>query len=277
MSYKETATLKRTTEETKEKVLALYLEGKSQSYIERTLQMTRKTIRTILKENDIHYKSKSEQWRIRYGNTLKEDVFETITPESAYWIGMLYTDGHIGAGNRGYNIEFGLHIQDKDHLQKYLNFLESNNPIQDDTRGGYCRVRIGSERIHKSLQNLGFTNQKSYDAIPHKSLENSKDFWRGCVDGDGGIYNPYKKHGSRQLSLCGTKDTIERFILFCEENCHLHNTKKPTRHGGKCLYEVSYYGREAEAIAALLYKDSPVHLDRKYQIYQDWFGKSEIM
>lgn len=270
------ATLKRTTEETKQKVLALYLEGKSQLQIEKTLKMTRKTIRTILKENDIHYKTKSEQWRIRYGNTLKEDVFETITPESAYWLGMLYTDGHIGSGNRGYNIEFGLHIQDQEHLKKYLKFLNSSNKIIEDSRGGYSRVRIGSEKLHRSLQNLGLNNRKSWDAIPHDSVKNSKDFWRGCVDGDGGIYKPYYKGGSKQLSLCGTKETIEGFIVFCKENVTIYNNKLPTRHGGQCLYEVSYYGKEAEAIATLLYKDSTTHLDRKYQIWKDWNLESPI-
>ena len=30
--------------------------------------------------------------------------------------------------------------------------------------------------------------QKSYDAAPHESVQNNKNFWRGCVDGDGGDY-----------------------------------------------------------------------------------------
>jgi len=254
-------------------VLKLYEEGKSQTYIEKELNLTRKTIRELLKNKEIHYKSKSEQWRLRYGNTLKEDVFETITPESAYWIGMLYTDGHIGGEDaRGYNVELGLQISDFHHIEKYQNFLECSNEIDyiPERESPSVRLRVGSERLHQSLRNLGFTNQKSYDAIPHETLKNNRDFWRGCIDGDGGIYNRTKKQASRQLFLCGTLDTIVCFICFCEDNLQLYNKKLPTRCSGINHYQISYYGKEVEQIADLLYKNATVYLDRKYKIYQEW-------
>lgn len=251
-----------------EQVKVLYEQGKSQLYIEKELGLTRKTIRELLKSSDIYYKSKSEQWRIRYGNTLKEDVFETITLESAYWIGMLYTDGHITKTTNC--VDLGFHSNDKDHLKKYLGFLHSSNTIEKTSNRNFCRVRIGSERLYKSLQSLGFTNQKSWNAIPPKCLENSRDFWRGCIDGDGGIYNPYSRHGTKQISICGTLDTIIRFIEFCQNNTNITSKKYPTQKEGKCLFAVSYYGKEAEQIADLLYKDSTIYLERKYNIYKSW-------
>lgn len=257
-------------------VIKYYEEGKSQIWIEQNLKMTRKTIREILKNVDVHYKTKSEQWRIRHGNTLKEDVFDTITPESAYWIGMLYTDGHIGSGKRGYNIEFGLHEQDREHLQKFLDYIRSSNIIQNDKRGGYCRVRIGSQKMHESLQRLGFTNQKSYDVVPHKSIKGSRDFWRGCIDGDGGVYSKdmvsYRTH---HIYLCGTLDTVCEFIWFCQEYIGLTSRKYPTQRIGKCLYDISYYGQEAVKIADYLYKDSTTYLDRKYQKYLEIIAQYE--
>ena len=258
-----------------DKVIELYETGHSQLYIEQVLKMTRKTIRELLKSKDVDYRSKSEQWRIRYGNTLREDAFDTITPDSAYWIGMLYTDGHIGSGKRGYNIEFGLHEQDKEHLQKYIDFLGSSNSIQDDKRGCYCRVRIGSQKLFESLQKLGFTNQKSYDAVPHKSVQNSRDFWRGCIDGDGGVYTPYSNKGVCQLSLSGTLDTICGFITFCQDNLFIGQKKYPTRLKGRCLYGISFYAGEAIAIANCLYKDSITYLERKYQKYLQIIGDEQ--
>ena len=62
--YQPTANLSKISEEQKEKVKNLYLEGLSQSQIEKDLKMTRKTIRTILKQTGID-RTKSEQWRKR--------------------------------------------------------------------------------------------------------------------------------------------------------------------------------------------------------------------
>jgi hypothetical protein len=251
--------------------LELYEQGKSQCYIEKELNLTRKTIRELIKNKEVHYKSKSEQWRLRYGHTLKEDAFETITPESAYWIGFLYTDGHItGDKTEGYNVELLIQRGDREHLQKYLDFLECSNRIEDGVSNGndYSRVRIGCRRLHESLKNLGFTNQKSYDAVPHESVQNSKDFWRGCIDGDGGIYNPYQNQLSKHIFFCGTFDSVIGFICFCESNTNIKNRKFPTKHD--TIFQVSYYGKEAEEIADLLYKNATVYLDRKYQIYLNW-------
>lgn len=253
--------------------IKLYEEGKAQIQIEQELNLTRKTLRKLFKEQAKHYKTKSEQWRIRYGNTLREDAFELITPESAYWIGMLYADGHIGSGRREFNVELGLHSNDIEHLKKYQNFLGANGKMSPAPKQDYIRVKIGCERLYKSLQNLGFTNNKSLDAKPHNSVEDDRNFWRGCVDGDGGIYNPYKtKKGKspRQIFLCGTLDTVIGFIVFCEKNSKIINRKFPTKANGKELYEISYYGKEAEMIAELLYKDTAVYLDRKYAVYLSW-------
>ena len=62
-------------------VSILYSEGKPQLYIEQTLKLTRKTIRGILKANpEVKYKTKSEQWLMRYGSTLDETCFDELTP-----------------------------------------------------------------------------------------------------------------------------------------------------------------------------------------------------
>ena len=123
--YKAVANLSNTTEEQKQNVIELYTSGLSQTQIEKDLKMTRKTIRTILKEVD-QDRTKSQQWRLRYGSTLNENAFETLTPESEYWIGFLYADGHI-LGHRGYAVEVGVHTHDKEHLDKFKHIITSDN------------------------------------------------------------------------------------------------------------------------------------------------------
>lgn len=240
----------------KDKVLELYSQGVSQIEIEEELQMTRKTIRELIKSSDLHYKTKSEQWLIRYSNKLNETVFDKLTPEALYWIGFLYADGHI-TKERGYSIELALKKEDREHLMKFKIFLSASNPIRDFKKGEASRIRIGSQKLWQKLKDLGFDNNKSFTAKPHELLKNSRDFWRGVVDGDGGVHTNYKS-----VTLCGTYETIKGFIEFYKSN------KKPSKASGKELYQVHFYGKEADEIADLLYKDSEIYLDRKYEKYK---------
>jgi len=263
-----------------DQVVKLYQEGKSQIYIEQNLHLTRKTIREHLKSVGVKYKTKSEQWLIRWGNSdLREDAFETITPESAYWLGFLYTDGSISGDEReGYTTELLLQRGDKCHIEKYRDFMRSSSKIEDVKPAGRLasRLRIGSKRIHDSLKAFGFTNEKSYDAVPHESVQNNRDFWRGCIDGDGGIYcKGTKNYQTHIIFMCGTLDTVCQFICFCETNLQLKNRKYPTKCRGENHYEIAYYGQEAVQIADLLYKDATVYLDRKHQTYLNIIEKEK--
>ena len=134
---------KKSREEILKKVVELYQEGKSQSYIEKTLKLTRKTIRELLKSIGVKYRDKSEQLNLRYATEVNHHAFDELTPEVLYWIGMLYTDGHIEQ-KREASIELFLHEQDEAHLEKFKQFLKSNRKI---TNGHECkRFRINSKQ-----------------------------------------------------------------------------------------------------------------------------------
>jgi hypothetical protein len=249
-----------------EKVLSLYQEGKSQIFIEKELNLTRKTIREFLKSKDVEYRNLSNQAHIRYETEIDHNVFDELTCEALYWIGMLYTDGHIEQ-NKEASIELTLHNNDINHLEKFKAFLKSNRDVKKG-KGDCSRMRVNSKKIRDRLVDLGFTHNKSVSIIPHNLLKQSKDFWRGCIDGDGGIY--WRKDNTGHLTLCGTLETIFEFIFFCSEIIQT-DKKYPTQSNGKNLYQVSYYGEDAKKIANYLYKDSCISLDRKYQIYKTYF------
>lgn len=256
---------KKSREKALKKVIELYNQGKSQIYIEKTLKITRKTIRELLKSVGVDYRDKSDQHHIRYQTEINHHAFDELTPEVLYWIGMLYTDGHINQ-NRESSIEINLHENDEGHLEKFKQFLGSSRKVNN---GHNCkRLRINSKRIRDRLVELGFTANKSTTIAPHKLLKHSRDFWRGCVDGDGGLY--WRKDNTGHITLCGTLETVFDFIIFCSKEAGVKE-KYPTKSNGKNLYQVSYYGQDAKKIATLLYKDAPVYLDRKYQTYISFF------
>lgn len=263
--YNAVANLSKITEEQKEKVKAMYLDGFPQTKIEETLKMTRKTIRTILQQSGL-LRDKSSQWRLSKGSTLDETVLNTLTPEALYWIGFLYADGHIRK-NKEYSIEIEIELKDKLHLEKYKAFFKCNKEIKQYSDNS-CSLKIFSKVLHNKLKELGFTNNKSWNAVPHDLLKDSRDFWRGVIDGDGGVYNHYT---TKQVSLCGTMETIFEFIIFCTEKLGI-KSKYPSpsnKDGYKkgTLFQVHYYSEDCKKVLDLLYKDATAYLDRKYETY----------
>lgn len=245
-------------------IVTLYNEGKSQIYIEQTLRLTRKTIRNILKsEEGLIYKSKSDQWRLRWGNSLNEDCFDELTPNAMYWLGFLHADGHVRFPGKEVSIELGIHSQDTLHMEKYKLFLGCDKSLYFPPNKNIAALKIYSKKIYNRLHELGFKHDKSYSAKPHYLLKNSRDFWRGAVDGDGGVYN---RIDTPHLFMCGTLETVFDFIIFCSKFIDI-NDKYPSKANGKELYQVSYYGQDAIKIANFLYNDSETYLDRKYQKY----------
>jgi len=245
------------------KILELYNQGKSQLFIEKELCVTRKTIRSLLKINtDIIYRSKSEQHEIRYGTEIDHNAFDVLTPDSLYWIGMLYADGHIEEKGEA-SIDLTLHTEDIEHLEIFKSFLKSNRNVYTSKNSSCSRFRFNSVRLRDCLVELGFSHNKSTSIIPHALLKESRDFWRGVVDGDGGVYN-YK--ATPQVFLCGTLETIFDFIIFCNTYIFIKD-KYPTKCKGKNLYEVHYYGNDAIKVADYLYKESNYKLKRKYEKY----------
>jgi hypothetical protein len=102
-------------------------------------------------------------------------------------------------------------------------------------------------------------------------LKHSKDFWRGCIDGDGGLYKHSYIGTTVHLMLCGTAETVLEFVQFCSKFINIKE-KIPTKAPGNNFFRVSYYGEDAKKIADYLYKDATVYLDRKYQTYLEEFN-----
>lgn len=245
-------------------VLEMYQQGESQCTIEKTLNLTRKTIRTYLKSREVDYRDKSAQQHIRYNTQVDHHAFDKLNPESLYWIGMFYTDGHIEQ-KRDAAITLTVHNNDQQHLEKLKYYLKSNRLISKD-HGDCMRLRINSRRLRDKLVELGFTSNKSRSIAPHVLLKESRDFWRGCVDGDGGVYNYPSRE---QIFLCGTLETVFEFIIFCNKYCGVKD-KYPSPCTGKNLYQVHFYGKDAKLVAHLLYHNAQVYLDRKYNTYLEW-------
>ena len=137
---------------------------------------------------------------------------------------------------------------------------------------GFLRVSFSSKRIVNKLKELGFTNRKTYDIIPHPLLKGSRDFWRGVVDGDGWVYRTKVKC----IGLSGHINTITELLTFLNLNGVDTKTNPYKDKKKEYLWTCDLHSIKAERTANLLYKDSTIYLERKYQSYLEIVNESEL-
>jgi len=112
------------------------------------------------------------------------------TPELAYAVGLLTTDGNLSKDGR--HMDFT--SKDKELVELFKKCLQLNNKIGRKNSGScpkkkYYRVQFGNIVFYRWLQRLGLTPHKSKTIgtlkIPDKYFS---DFLRGHLDGDGQVW-----------------------------------------------------------------------------------------
>lgn len=199
-------------------------------------------------------------------HTLNEAAFDVPTPEACYWVGFLSADAGIGDDG---SIALGLGIEDKGQLYAFRNFLGSSHKITEFISKGFgtenpaCRFQVGSKRLAAALA--------GYGVVPRKTcrekvigLEGSRDFWRGCIDGDGhiGLRAP-KYHGSPHISLCGGPELMEQFRTFTKQ---VSPSWDGVSRWDRGTWVTCVCGIHAARLARSLYDGAEVYLPRKCDV-----------
>ena len=210
-----------------------------------------------------------------------EHVFDTInTEEKAYWLGFIFADGYISSspleGKSQYSIELQLSIKDKDHLQAFANFLGYKKELKNKNTycdiGEYksCRLMISNKHMWNVLNDYGCTPRKSLTLqFPNETIFKSKDlirhFIRGYWDGDGtlGIYT--------ERPLCSVLGT-ENMLNYIKDYFKFpKNIKNAGSENNPCkAYKLSYATKEAMSVSFILYANSNIYLNRKYDKYKEF-------
>lgn len=198
---------------------------------------------------------------------INSNFFETIdTEEKAYWLGFISADGGIDKHLKK-RLSITLHGQDKRHLEKFLECLESTHPItsfdktfNDGIHRFGCRVSINNAKIVSDLEKLGVGPQKSLTLKPCSEIPENLQchYWRGMIDGDGSLFETARK--SYRLCLYGSLDTLEGFKQWCQN----YTSNKATIHP---VGSISYYSIEKRQsvfdLLNILYTNCSIFLDRK--------------
>lgn len=237
-------------------ICADYLNKLNAYEISRKYKIGKWTVYNILFKNNIKIRTKGEN---RTYN-LDEKVFDSLTEETAYWIGFLMGDGSITKSKGRYRISVELNSSDVGHLNKLKAYLKSEHPLRNRISKNTVKIEFNSEIIANRLSKFGIIQNKSSLNTGINFLEKDKDFWRGLIDADGslGVYN-----NEPRLALCGTEKLMSQFADFVRS--HITNYKGGV-HKHNNIYRVTLGKSATKIIVKILYENCTIALDRKLKI-----------
>ena len=267
-------------------IVNLYNTGKSVRELELELQISRKLLSKMLKENEVVLRDNTINSR-KYSHN--EDYFETIDTETkAYWLGFIYADGFIESKRAVGNQKLGITINsiDEEHLYKFKESINATNPIKNYIGSGYSansefsKILLTSQKTVDDIRNLGVVENKTLilkfpteDQLPFYLI---RHFIRGYFDGDGCLSywcHTRKKGNTRmrnyQVGFIGTFEFLTGISNYFGKS--LAFTSKDNK-----TYGLNIGGRvQVLTIMNHLYYDSTVFLDRKHDKYLELLKYSE--
>lgn len=224
----------------------------------------------VLKENNITYRNDNHKYRADWRK------FQNIdNEEKAYWLGFIAADGCVyqRSNNKSGNfLSINIHQKDKEHLEKFRSFMNSNvkiiNYIQNSgfsNNTPMSKIVFNSNDLVQDLINKGI--------VPHKSLIlkppniNEKFFFPfilGYFDGDRCL-SLIEKTAQFELPFVGTKEVLDWINKLLSISSHLRqrvDTEKNTYYI-KCGGTLKPY-----KILKKIYNSVSIHLNRKYNKYK---------
>jgi hypothetical protein len=249
-------------------VINLYISGASKYAIAKKFGATTGKIHSILRKYKIPLRKINKNKKY----ICNDNYFSAIdSHEKAYWLGFLAADGSVSKDDN--EISIGLAYKDISHIMAFKSIIQSDNKIYiyESTVNGKtykcCKFCFYSAPMKIDLQNHNIVPNKS------KTLELSKNipkqfmnsYLLGIIDGDGSFY--LDKENQMHFNIIGSKMEIEEIQSILIKNCSLNITKIQQEKRSKEMWYLSYGGNGSlKRIVNYLYKNSPIYLERKYNI-----------
>jgi hypothetical protein len=265
------------TESDKQKVLELYYAMIPSKEIQKTLDISHRCYRSVLKEFNINGKLKN-----RY--SINEAFFDKIdNDEKAYILGYIAADGYVG--NEQVNNVI-ISSNDIQILEDIKNSLCYTGQIKNRGKGGFENskdnfvIAFSNKHIASTLRKYGLVPNKSliFNAIPNCIPSNLvRSFIRGYFDGDGGITlstssktykNKKYQYRKMTVSIIGTKPFLEDCV--CKMN--ITNYSLTQSHTPEMFYLRVHKNSEILKLFQEFYSDSKIHLNRKYLLWKENLG-----
>ena len=187
--------------------------------------------------------------------------FEGWSQELAYTVGFFLADGHMTDHSKSGSYSICFSVIDKDIIEKIAKVCEYKNTVKKYINGTSIMyvINISGKSIWKFFESLGFAHNKTFTTRIPKQIpkELMNHFIRGVFDGDGSIIignNCYPK-----VSIVGS----ELFINDVAKIDIEYGSIAPHSRS----FAIRYYGQKAIDFLNYIYKNSTIHMDRKYKRY----------
>nr|UWG93212.1 MAG: LAGLIDADG DNA endonuclease family protein [Bacteriophage sp.] len=208
-----------------------------------------------------------------------EHYFDNIDcQEKAYWLGFFAADGY-NHQSKGY-IEFRLHNQDREILERFKSSLGATNPI-GLYKNTYCNLTLYSNHLCAILSEYGLSQAKTYSLqIPVLNNELMRHFIRGYFDGDGCFSVIKRKDRTEhsliyQFNITGMEEPLRIMQMHLIDNVGVVDNGLKSRSSTSAV-TIHYSGRKVcKRILDYLYKDAVIYLQRKYNKYQEYCISAE--
>ncbi len=202
------------------------------------------------------------------------------TPEFAYAIGLLTTDGNLSKDGRHLNFTSKdlFLIRIFKHCMNLKNIKIGKKASGFTTKKKYYYVQFSNVRLYRELLKIGLSPKKS--KILSAVLIPSKyffDFLRGCFDGDGSSYGYWDPRWPNSFmfyitfysgSLSHIKWLRTRLKSLLKINGHITS--------GKRVWQLKYAKQESKILIPKMYYNKKLPLlERKYKKIKDHLKKND--
>lgn len=256
-----------------QRIVARYISGENVYAIAAEIGSTDRPIYDVLRKWNIPIRDRKECKR-KY--THDEAFFSRrpLTAEAAYFAGVLLTDGNITRRKNNSGI-VRLSLADEDVLYKLKASISFTGEIHKRSAKNFknksqYNITLVSDKTAKALEVLGVIPAKSLIVEAGVEVKNNRDFWRGCIDGDGciGVYS-----NKPMLYLCTASLMLaNQFQAYCIDvsnstKCHIYR-RAPAKPTHAPFYTVRMSGKTAKLLLAHLYQEGDICMNRKYATAQ---------
>jgi hypothetical protein len=201
------------------------------------------------------------------------NFFKTWSPEMAYVLGLIASDGNICHSGRSHTLH--LASDDKDVIEKTKVLISYTGPIhekkRDNGKTSYS-LRICDKTIFNDLKMLGITERKSLTFNPTQIKKQfTNHFIRGFFDGDGTVFS------SKHPIYTSQKLGVRFYTASLPMAKYLYNVVKPLfkKYQGKIVfhlahqktryYSLSFSYNNSKLLFEYMYKNSNgLYMQRKY-------------
>lgn len=245
-----------------------YQDGVGSTILSQEYNIHPTSVNNILKVYNIPRRTLKEARNNYLKRTLNENFFHEIdSPEKAYWLGVMFSDGYINETHE-YTNYMGISVQigDKAWLERFRDDLNYSGDVNvyKQTVGyavgsEYARLLIGNNQLVEDLKSYGITSNKSYEDLHMPDINFKDDFIRGLFDGDGSL-----KKVATDIRLCGCKS------LMIEVGNYLGYDYK--LYPDKSIWDLTFNRFDSKQLERRLYENATVYLQRKYDIAKRSFN-----